>query len=364
MTIENGDVKTQRCGPAGVVRRRSASCRAAGLLLALGLLPAGCGGPGGRQSARGAPIPAPTGPRGRIVIFHAASLARPFAELERTFERSHPGTDVVRESSSSRIAIRKVTELNRAADIVATADDRLLRELMFPDAASWCIVFVRNRVVIGFTDRSRYSSSISADNWYDVLLRKDVQFGYANPNMAPVGYRTLLCWELANLYYGKQLAGRDLFEELRAACPPRNIRPHVNELLPPLESLRLDYVFLYRSVAMQHNLKWIKLPDEIDLGNEKLAGQYARVSVEIAGKTRGSKLVQQGRPITYGLSIPIGAPNREAAVAFLSLLLGEQGRKVMEENFQEPIAPAPCYGFDKVPAVLKPLLTPVPEGTP
>ncbi|NOY81556.1 MAG: tungstate ABC transporter substrate-binding protein WtpA [Kiritimatiellaeota bacterium] len=362
MMVGDETMKTRRRGP---VVSRSAACSGAYWLLAFGLFVAGgCGGPTLRPPGGEAPIPAPAGPRGKIVIFHAASLARPFAELERTFERSHPGTDVVRESSSSRIAIRKVTELNRAADIVATADDRLLRELMFPAAASWCVVFVRNRVVIGFTDRSRYSSSISADNWYDVLLRRGVQFGYANPNMAPVGYRTLLCWKLANLYYHNRLAGRDLFEALRAACPPQNIRPHVNELLPPLESLRLDYVFLYRSVAMQHNLKWIKLPDEIDLGNEKLAEKYARVSVEIAGKTRGSKLVQRGRPITYGLCIPAGAPNRDGAVAFLSLLLGERGRNVMEQNFQEPIFPSPCYGFVKVPAALKPLLTPVSEETP
>jgi len=328
------------------------------------LLAWGCGKSASSVDPNGSTGPRPRGIAGKIVIFHAASLARPFSEIEREFEKAHPGVDVVRESSSSRIAIRKVTELQRSADIVATADDYLLRELMFPDSASWCAVFARNRVVIGFTDRSRDAGRITPDNWYDILLRSDVQFGYANPDMAPVGYRTLLCWKLANLYYAGRLGRRDLFTELRAACPAQNIRPHVNELLPPLESLRLDYVFLYRSVAMQHNLKWIKLPDEIDLGNEKLADRYARVSVDIGGKAKGVRLSQGGRPITYGLTIPKDAPNRTGAVAFLAFLFSEKGRKIMEENFQEPISPVPCHGFANTPAALQSQLTAVSKEKP
>ena len=322
---------------------------------------AGCGGAHKNGAVRNTRVTPgkPAALSGSVIIFHAASLTRPFAELERVFEQEHPGVDIVRESSSSRVAIRKITELGRPADILASADDYLLRDLMFPESADWCAVFARNRVVIGFTDRSRAGSEISPDNWYDILLRKDVQFGYANPDMAPVGYRTLICWKLANLYYADKLHGHDLYRELRAACPPGNIRPHVNELLPALESLRLDYIFLYRSVALQHNLKWIKLPDAVDLGNENRAAEYARVAVEIGGKRNPGPVRIEGRPITYGITIPKDAPNRRAAAAFLKLLFSKRGMKIMNENFQEPLTlPLPCYGVDAVPAELRNLMKP------
>jgi len=342
-------------GHAGVVR----------FLLGVSVALAVCAGCGPRQTGKTAPGQANTGTRPepkRLVVLHAASLALPFAEIERLMEERHPGLDVIRESSSSRFAIRKITELHRTADILATADDFLLRDLMFPDAADWCAVFARNRIVIGFTDRSRYNDKIDADNWYEILLRKDVRFGYANPNMAPVGYRTWLCWKLADIYYKDRLNGRSLFEELKKACPPQNIRPHVNELLPPLESLRLDYVFLYRSVALQHHLKWIKLPDEIDLGNVHMADWYGQVAVEIAGKRPGEKIVRKGRPISYGITIPKVARARKSAEEFLAILLGPQGKKIMEANFQEPIQPAYCYGLDHAPAALRDYLQPAPSS--
>jgi len=318
-------------------------------------LAAGCskqpGGQSGGAGRGGAPKWA-----SRLLVFHAASLSRPLAELEKVFESRSPGVDVVRESSSSRVAIRKVTELNRSADIVASADEALLRELMTPHCAKWVAMFARNRIVIAYTDRSRCRSEINVDNWYDILLREDVNYGYCNPNMAPVGYRTLLSWRLADRHYADKLGGREISAELASNCPARHIRPHCNELIPLLESLALDYTFQYRSVALQHHLEWLKLPDAIDLGNEELAQEYGRVSVDVSGRTRGAVAAKVGKPIIYGITIPEDAPNPDAAQAFLALLFGPEGQQIMKDNFQEPVAPVLCRELAAVPEALRALM--------
>lgn len=292
----------------------------------------------------------------RLVIFHAASLARPFSVLEKLFEQRHPGTDVIRESSGSRMAIRKVTELHRDADLIASADEALLRDLAVPDFASWVAVFARNRVVIAYTARSRHRSEINADNWYDILLRPEVNFGYCNPNMAPVGYRTVLLWQLADRHYAEKLGGRRISEELPQRCPPKFVRPHCNELIPLLESLSLDYTFQYRSVALQHNLEWLKLPDEIDLGNEALADAYAAARVTTSGKTRTETVERVGKPILYGICPVLRAPNADGALAFLELLFSPEGAAVLEANFQEPVQPPLSAETGAVPERLRPVL--------
>jgi molybdate/tungstate transport system substrate-binding protein len=185
-----------------------------------------------------------------------------------------------------------------------------------------------------------------------------VNYGQADPNNSPVGYRTWLTWKLADLYYADKLKGRDLFEELCANCPPKNIRPHCNELIPLLESLALDYTFQYRSVALQHHLSWLKLPDEIDLGSEKQKAFYAKASVEIAGKTRGTTTTKTGKPILYGVTMVKDAQNPQMALEFLKLLLGPEGQKIMEENFQEPISPAYCDSVQAAPEELRGQLRP------
>ena len=345
--------------PARAHARSGGTWRMAGLAVCLvATALTGCG------ERRGGTASTPAGPEAearRLLIFHAASLARPFSEIEKLFEERHPGTDVVRESSSSRMAIRKVTELGRAADLVASADPALLRELAVPAHASWVAVFARNRVVIAYTDRSRFRSEINADTWYDILLRPGVNFGYCNPNMAPVGYRTLLVWQLADRHYADRLGGRLISEELRERCPAKFMRPHCNELIPLLESLSLDYTFQYRSVALQHNLEWVKLPDEIDLGNEALADTYATARVTVSGKTRSETIEMTGKPILYGISPMLGTPNHEGALAFLELLFSPEGGKVLEASFQEAVRPPLTADLNAVPERLRAAVEEMPK---
>ena len=293
----------------------------------------------------------------KLVIFHAASLALPFAELERIYEAEHPGVDVVREPSSSRVAIHKVTY--RSADIVASADEALLQELLLPNHAKWSAAFARNHVVIAYAIQSRYKTEIGAYNWYKILLRDDVKYGYCDPNQAPVGYRTRLVWKLADLYYEDDAGGEKISERLVENCPEENIRPHVNELIPMLQSLSLDYIFTYMSIAMQQRLEWIKLPAEIDLGSSEFAELYGRVSIEIEGKTAGTTITKIGKPAVYGISIVADAPNPQDAEAFLELLLGPRGAEVMKRNFQDPVTPARCTNLSAAPESLQPLMTPM-----
>lgn len=329
-------------------RRRRPRWLAASALILLAALVGGCTvqepPPHTDADAPAAPAAvddgASPGVSGELTIFHAASLGRPFDELEEVLESEVPGLDVIRESSSSRVACRKVAELGRPADVVVTADYLLLRDMLVPESADWYIAFARNRVVIAYSDRSRYHTEINADNWYDILLRDDVQYGYAEPDQAPVGYRTLLVWKLADIYYADRLGDRDLYEELKAGAPESNVRPHCNELIPLVESLGLDYIFQYQSVALQHNLQFLQLPPEIDLSSEKFADTYAQVSVELSGGTRGEEMTRTGAPIVYGITIPRDAANRAAAVRFLKLLMSEHGRQIMEDNYQETIVPA------------------------
>ncbi len=325
-------------------------------------LVAGCGRDGTDTAADSAGPPPEAGElehgasgdeiTGKMVIFHAASLARPFEAMESLLEERHPGLDIIRESSSSRIACRKVSELGRNADILASADYTLIRDLLMPDHASWYAAFARNRVVIGYTDRARYHTEINADNWYKVLAREDVQFGMADPDMAPVGYRTLLCWKLAEIYYGDD----SIFETLQASVPEDNVRPHCNELIPLVQSLELDYIFEYQSVAKQHNLQHLRLPDEIDLSNEKLADYYAQVSVEIEGDSPGETVTRTGKPIVYGITLLEDAQNRPAAMAFLKLLLSEEGQQIMRDNYQEPVVPAIAPDITAIPEELTPFV--------
>ena len=121
-----------------------------------------------------------------------------------------------------------------------------------------------------------------------------------------------------------------------------------------LDTKTLDYIFLSRSVAGQHGLEWLPLPDEINLKNPALVELYKSVSVEITGERPGAMLLQHGEPMVYGLTIPKNAPNPKTALAFVAFLLEkDKGLAIMEKNGQPPLVPAVSETFDKIPECLR-----------
>src|SRR5688572_5692302 len=79
----------------------------------------------------------------RLTVFAAASLGPALARLEVGFEAAHPGVDVQVELSGSKVAVAKVTDQERQADVVASADADLLDALL-PARAAFVLEFAAN----------------------------------------------------------------------------------------------------------------------------------------------------------------------------------------------------------------------------
>jgi len=267
---------------------------------------------------------------GKLIIFHAGSLSVPFNELAEAFNKEHPGIEVVLEGAGSRECARKITELKKPCDIIASSDYRVITDLLIPEFTEWYVGFATNEMCIAYTADSRASDRIDGKNWYKVLLEDSIAYGRANPDLDPCGYRTLMTFQLSERYYNVP----DLASGL-ANKDNEHIRPKEVDLLALLEARAIDYIFIYRSVAVQHDLKYLVLPDEINLKSPDLAGYYAEAAVSVSGKSPGENIVQKGEPMMYAVSIIKNAPNRPAAELFIEFLLTEtKGKMIMEKNGQ------------------------------
>lgn len=293
------------------------------------------------------------GPR-ELVVFHAGSLSVPFRQIADQFAAENPGVRVLLEAAGSRNCARKISDLGRRCDVMASADYTVIEELLIPDHADWNIRFATNEMAIVYADISRRSDEINAENWYEILLDPQVAFGRSDPDADPCGYRTVLTVKLAEGFYGAEgLADRLLAKDLRF------IRPKETDLLPLLETHAIDYLFLYRSVADQHGLNALLLPDEINLKAPAFADLYARATVEVSGKKPGETIIKAGAPMVYGVTIPNNPPSPELAVAFVRFLLDPfKGMAVMERNGQPPIVPATTDSYERLPEALQQYASP------
>lgn len=283
-----------------------------------------------------------------ITIFHAGSLSYPLREIISGFNKEHPDIKVLTESSGSLAGARKIIDLNRICDVYATADYKIIEELLYPDHADWYVAFARNEMSVVFMEKSRYAGEINTGNWPDILTKPDVRFGRSDPDADPCGYRTLLMWQLAEIQFQ-----RPGFYEQMLTKDTRFVRPKEVDLLALLETGVVDFIFLYRSVAEQHGLKYLILPDSINLGNPDLASHYKNASVEVRGKAPGEKIIIVGEPMVYAVTIPTKAPNPEPAGIFLQFLLDpDKGLKIMNKNGQPGIFPLRVSNEQKVPDYL------------
>lgn len=296
------------------------------------------------RPADAAPVDAPSA-KDTLVVFAAASLAAPIRAALDEFAR-RTGTVVQQENGASLELARRVTELHRVPDVIALADEEVFPRLLVPRAASWYARFARNRMVLAFTDRSTGAATISSERWPGVLLRPDVRVGRSDPALAPVGYRALAVYRLAERHY--RMPG--LAARLEARTPPTLLRPNASELVALLQAGELDYIVDYESLARANHLRYLRLPPDIDLGDPAHAATYASAVVRVA--RRGDTLTYAGAPILYGIAIPRAAPHPDAAVRFLAFLLGPDGRALLGARAVDVLRRPELVG-DSVPAGLR-----------
>ena len=287
--------------------------------------------------------------KNELVIFHAGSLSVPFREISALFQEQYPDIIIKAEASGSRSAARKICDLGRKCDVLASADYKVVEDLLMPNHANFNIRFALNEMVIAYIDESRLGDTITSDNWYEIILKDEAAFGRSDPELDPCGYRTLMVFQLAEKYY--KVPG--LTEKLRKK--DKYIRPKETDLLALLEAGEIDYLFIYRSVAVQHRLNTIFLPDEINLKSSAFARLYSSAEVKLSGKTPGQFIIRKGEPMVYSVTIPKNSANPKAAEAWVALLLSPRGRAIMEENGQPCIKPPQTDGFDNISASLKAL---------
>ena len=280
---------------------------------------------------------------GPLLVFNAGSLAKPFSDLLKAFKDAHPDVVPAQENSGSLEAARKLTDLGKIPDVIGVADYGVIAKLLIPQHATWYATFARNAMVLIYSDQSNGAKEINSQNWWQVLLRPGIRAGHSDPALDPNGYRALMVFQLAERFYRQPgLAGK-----LERAFPPRYMRPKEADLTALIQAGELDYSWSYASLARTAGLRYVDLPDEINLSNPKLADQYARASIRVPSEHRSGRdsVEFRGEPIVYALTIPTEAPHPRTAEAFVRFVFSPEGKAIIKQNgftlLEQPLLAGP-----------------------
>ena len=318
-------------------------------------------------------------PQKTLVIFHHGSPTPAIEAAEKVFTSAYPDVKVLREKDDALANMRKVTDLGKNADIVYTDDYSIIPPVMFPKFANFWIRYAHDEMTIAYADNSKYSGEINRGNWYEILSKKDVKWGIADPNAGPDGYFSLGQIMLSNGYYKKKI-----FEDLVMAntairmtqqngeytvdCPenlsPKSskviVRPDPETLYPMILAGDIDYAFGYMGSVIGEGpagIRTVSLPPQINLSDLSLVPTiYNHVHINLfSDRPERSISIRLGAKAN-GLTIPLNAKNKEAAANFLEIFLSAVGQNALRRVHITPLAVAETNSRANVPEKLRPLL--------
>lgn len=185
-----------------------------------------------------------------------------------------PGVSV--EAHGSAAVRRLILDEMRRPDAVALADPRL-----FEGIADRASLFATNALVLAYAPESDAASALERD--WRAVERSDLTVGRTDPDVDPLGYRTVMALRLASSAF--DVDGSTVLDESHVAPE--------TDLMNVLENGGIDAAFAYRNMAVQRDLPFVSLPDRIDFSNPAFADAYADVSYELDGKAI------HGAPIRY-----------------------------------------------------------------
>ena len=320
--------------------------------------PSGAGGPGASGSS--------------VLSISAAGLldgAFPAEAATLANETSHisvPGA--AQQYEGSLEALEAIGQLHEPFDVAASADYRLIPQLLEPTTARWEVLFATSPLVLAYDPASPALSGINSSNWPALLARPGVVLGVANASTDPDGFNAIFALELEGLLTQGNLSS--LYGRFFSGAPGSFARPNPGDtrLVPETSAAtalgqgEVQAYFLYQAYAISHHLAYVPLSPSVDLGNFSLPDLqfYQEASTRILGPS-GPQLVR-GAPIAFSATVPLSAPNATLGELFVHLLLTPVGAQILLDQGFVPITPGYAQGGNSLPPLLTPLTLPLPPA--
>jgi len=263
--------------------------------------------------------PGQTGRRSEPVsLLAAGSLAHALETGLGPAVRTELRTELRTEVHGSAELARLVDAGKKDPDIVAVSDIALFESVLDP---AWFAEFATNAVVLAYdpdTEAGRRLARAGSEGWYRPLLEGQVALGRTDPDLDPLGYRTLFVLDLATEHYG-------LDTDLREAIPSEDQIYPETVLVGQFETGGIDAAFAYRNMAIERGYEFVELPAPIDLSAPQFADRYATARYGLPGGT------VEGDVVSYGATIRHQSP---ATVEVFEALTG--GQYLTDSGFGVP----------------------------
>ncbi len=234
-------------------------------------------------------------------------------------------------ASGGSFAVARQIELGTLPTTVfmSVADSAYHPEYLGNYSPGWAIGLATDQLVIAYSNNSlsnpiaakivklfqeaeQTNSSALFAYAFGNLTSGQVKVGISNPLTDPAGFRAWLSLEIAGYLY----ANNESYYMDRMLANRGNVTAsNAAELVPALTSGNIQFLFIYKSVAIAQHLNYIQLPPQLNFGDPQYASFYRNFTFVAGGHTF------KGGLIVLWISVPLNANNETLGLQFVNFTL-------------------------------------------
>jgi molybdate/tungstate transport system substrate-binding protein len=194
------------------------------------------------------------------------------------------------------------------------------------------VPIARTEMAIAYSPKSAFATAFAnagkpgAMPWYQILQQPGIRFGRTDPATDPQGRNIIFTMQLAEAYYKQPGMVAKILGD---AVNPAQIfaEPTVEARL---QSGELDAASAYRIQPGPFGLPFIRLPEEINLGNQSMHDAYASATLALNGKT------YHPQALVYYAAAIVGVTHADKATAFVQWFGGAEAQAILQKYAYDP----------------------------
>jgi molybdate/tungstate transport system substrate-binding protein len=304
-----------------------------------------------------------TMPSSPLILYSADAYVAESTVLENAFTNSTGTMMTPPKAAGSLLLAQQIAEGNPVSVFISVSHSAVEPSHLGNESSGWAIAFASDQMAIAYANVSLQNSAASAtvagynsavasnttaawNNFFSMITSGSVKVGFGNPNADPAGYRGWIVLEAA----GQAYANNSSFFENRMLSNDGNVTAaSAADLVGPLETGQIQFLFIYKSAAIAHKLNYLQLPDQVNLGSSKYSQFYSKFSYQLATG------VETGGVITLWVTVPADSTDTTDSLQFVVFVV-KNSPTLLSPFGLIPMAPARLYNSTTIPQPLQELV--------
>jgi molybdate/tungstate transport system substrate-binding protein len=299
-----------------------------------------------------------------LILYTADAYIPEATTLESGFTNSTGIPTVAPKAGGSLLLGQEIAQGDPVSVFISVSKTAVEQSVLNNTFSGWAISFATDQMSIAYSNATMHNAAATAvlnsyhealnSNttlaWFDFfsnLTSGSVKVGISNPNEDPAGYRAWIVLQAAGSAYDQNSSS---YFTTRMESNHANITgASAADLITPLVSGQIQFLFIYKSAALSQHLNIIQLQNQINLGSPNFSSFYSRFSYTI------STGLQTGSVIALFITVPKDATNLDDSIKFVVYVV-QNSASLLTRFGLGPITPPRLYNDSAVPTQLNQLL--------